>query len=206
MTELLLILFAYLMGSIPTGVVLARVYGVKDITKEGSGNIGATNVGRVAGKKAGIITLAGDALKGVIPILVVMAVSGSVEWLIAAAALAAFLGHIYPVFNDFKGGKGVATALGIFLTISPLSALAAMLAFIIPVAIYRYVSLGSIVAAGLIPAFVGIFSGSSAYIILSAIIGGIVIYRHKDNIKRLLNGEENSLNKGKKEEAEKPSE
>lgn len=201
MTELLLILFAYLMGSIPTGVVLAKFYGVKDITKEGSGNIGATNVGRVAGKKAGIITLVGDALKGVIPILAVMTVSGNVEWLIAAAALTAFMGHIYPVFNNFKGGKGVATALGIFLTISPLSALAAMLVFIILVAIYRYVSLGSVVAAGLIPAFVGIFSGSNAYIILSALIGGIVIYRHKDNILRLLKGEENSLAQKKKEES-----
>ena len=94
----------------------------------------------------------------------------------------------------------MATALGIFLTISPFSALAAMLAFIILVAIYRYVSLGSVVAAGLIPAFVGIFSGSSIYIILSAIICWIVIYRHKDNILRLLNGEENSLNRSKKEE------
>ena len=203
MTELLLLLFAYLMGSIPTGVVLAKIYGVKDITKEGSGNIGATNVGRVAGKKAGIITLIGDALKGVIPILAVMAVSGRVEWLISAAALAAFMGHIYPVFNNFKGGKGVATALGIFLTISPLSALAAALAFIILVAIYRYVSLGSIVAAGLIPTFVGIFSGSPPYIILSAVIGGIVIYRHKDNIKRLLEGNENSLGQKKNGEVKK---
>ncbi len=158
MTEFLLILFAYLMGSIPTGVVLARFYGIKDITKEGSGNIGATNVGRVAGKKAGIITLIGDALKGAVPILAVMAISGRVEWLIAAAALTAFLGHIYPVFNNFKGGKGVATALGIFLTISPLSALAAALVFILLVALYRYVSLGSIVTAGLMPVFVGIFS------------------------------------------------
>lgn len=201
MTESLLVLFAYFMGSIPTGVVLAKFYGVKDITKEGSGNIGATNVGRVAGKKAGIITLAGDALKGVIPILLVMTISGRVEWLIAAAAMAAFTGHIYPIFNGFKGGKGVATALGIFLTISPLSALAAILVFIVLVAIYRYVSLGSIVAAGLIPAFVGIFSGSDIYIILSALIGGIVIYRHKDNILRLLKGDENSLGQKKKEES-----
>ena len=208
MTESLLILFAYLMGSIPTGVVLARFYGIKDITKEGSGNIGATNVGRVAGKKAGIITLVGDALKGAVPILAVMAISGRVEWLISAAALTAFLGHIYPVFNNFKGGKGVATALGIFLTISPLSALAAALVFILLVALYRYVSLGSIVTAGLMPVFVGIFSGSTFYIILSALIGGIVIYRHKANILRLLEGEENSLGRkeknGSKKEADKP--
>ena len=206
MTESLLILFAYLMGSIPTGVVLAKVYGVKDITKEGSGNIGATNVGRVVGKKAGIITLIGDALKGAVPILAVMTISGKVEWLISAAALAAFIGHIYPVFNGFKGGKGVATALGIFLTISPLSALAAALAFILLVALFRYVSLGSIVAAGLMPAFVGIFSCSTFYISLSAIIGGIVIYRHKDNILRLLKGQENSLGKKKKDEAKKETE
>ncbi|MDH3972641.1 MAG: glycerol-3-phosphate 1-O-acyltransferase PlsY [Deltaproteobacteria bacterium] len=206
MKETLLILFAYLIGSIPTGVILARYYGIGDITKEGSGNIGATNVGRVAGKKAGIITLAGDTLKGVIPLLVTTVVAGDFPWLIATVGLVAFLGHIYPLFNNFKGGKGVATALGVFIYISPLSVLAAIAVFGGLVYIWRFVSLGSVVAAGLMPAFIGLFSETKIYIILAVIIGGIVIYRHKENILRLLEGQENKLGeeKIKEEEVEKP--
>lgn len=197
MKEALLILFAYLIGSIPTGVILAKYYGIGDITKEGSGNIGATNVGRVVGKKAGIITLTGDALKGIIPLLVTLTVAGNIPWLIAVAALAAFMGHIYPIFNNFKGGKGVATALGVFIFISPPSVLAAIAVFAGLVYIWRYVSLGSVVAAGLMPAFIGLFSETKIYIILAVIIGGIVIYRHKENIQRLLEGRENKLGEKK---------
>lgn len=208
MKESLLILFAYLIGSIPTGVILARYYGISDITREGSGNIGATNVGRVVGKKAGIITLAGDMLKGVIPLLVTSVIAGNIPWLIALTGLAAFLGHIYPVFNNFKGGKGVATALGVFIYISPLSVLAAAAVFGGLVYFWRYVSLGSIVAAGLMPAFIGLFSETKIYIILAAVIGGIVIYRHKSNILRLLEGKENRVNdkKSKTVKAEVPEE
>lgn len=202
MKESLLILFAYLIGSIPTGVILAKYYGISDISKEGSGNIGATNVGRVVGKKAGIITLAGDALKGIIPLLVTAAIAGNIPWLIAATGLVAFLGHIYPVFNNFRGGKGVATALGVFIYINPLSVLAAIAVFGTLVYIWRYVSLGSVIAAALMPAFIGLFSGAKVDIILAVIIGGIVIYRHKENIKRLLDGNENKLGdkKGKRPE------
>jgi len=208
MKEILLILFAYLIGSIPTGVILAKYYGINDITKEGSGNIGATNVGRVVGKKAGIITLAGDALKGVIPLLLTVAIAGNTSWLIATAGLAAFLGHIYPVFNNFKGGKGVATALGVFMFISPPSVLAAITVFGGLVYVWRYVSLGSVVAAGLMPAFIGLFSETKVYIVLAVIIGGIVIYRHKENILRLLEGQENRLGekKSKATEEEKTDE
>jgi len=193
LTEILIIAIAYLVGSIPVGIILARHYSGKDITKEGSGNIGATNVVRVVGKKAGILTLFGDALKGIVPLAVSMMVTGDRPHILALVALAAFLGHLYPVFNRFRGGKGVATALGIFIFISPLSALAACILFGITVYLWRYVSLGSIVAAGSIPALVGIFSYSKTYILLALIMGGLVIYRHKSNIRRLLQGEENRL-------------
>ena len=198
MTELLLLFMAYLLGSIPTGVLLARIYGGKDLSKEGSGNIGATNVGRVVGKKAGIITLVGDCLKGIIPLLITMAVAGRIPWLISAVALTAFLGHLYPVFNKFKGGKGVATALGVFLVVSPIATLLAVITFGLILYIWRYVSLGSIMAAGIMPALMGIFASSKIYIILALIVSGLVIYRHRENIKRLIDGNENKFG-GEKE-------
>lgn len=193
MAGLLLIVLAYLFGSIPFGVILARYHGDKDITKEGSGNIGATNVARVIGKRAGAITLALDAAKGIIPLIICVVVSGRVPWLVSVIALAVFLGHLYPIFNYFKGGKGVATALGIFIFISPLSALCALIIFSVVVYIWRYVSLGSVIAAGSMPALMGLFATSKFYILLSLIMGGLVIYRHKDNIRRLLEGTENRV-------------
>lgn len=200
MAEILLIIFAYLMGSIPTGVLVANYYSGKDITTEGSGNIGATNVGRVIGKKAGILTLAGDIIKGVLPVTLALSTVGS-PLIVALTALLAFLGHIYPIFNKFKGGKGVATALGIFLIISPLSALSAVAIFALLVYLYRYVSLGSVVAAGAMPALMGLYSAPRSYIAMSLIVGGFIIYRHKDNIKRLLDGNENKLGHKKEETA-----
>ena len=197
MTPYLLIAIAYLAGSIPVGVVLSKYYGVGDITKEGSGNIGATNVGRVVGKKAGIITLAGDILKGALPVLAARAMLPDASIFIALTALAAFMGHLYPVFNKFKGGKGVATALGVFIVISPLATLCAVLSFIIILSIWRFVSLGSIVAAGAMPAFAGMFNLPPSYIAVSLVIGGLVIYRHKDNIRRLLEGTESRFEKKK---------
>jgi len=200
MAEILLIIFAYLMGSIPTGVLIANYYSGKDITREGSGNTGATNVGRVVGKKAGMLTLAGDIIKGLVPVgLAILIVETPI--IVALAALLAFLGHIYPVFNNFKGGKGVATALGIFLIISPLSALTAALIFAVLVYLYRYVSLGSVVAAGAMPALMGLYSAPRPYIAMSLLVGGFIIYRHKDNIKRLLDGNENRLGQKKEETA-----
>lgn len=198
MTEFLLFLAAYLIGSIPTGVIVARLYGGKDITKEGSGNIGATNVGRVIGKKAGIITLACDCLKGVIPLVIAMIIMGRIPWLISAVALCAFLGHLYPVFNRFRGGKGVATALGVFLVISPMATLFAAMSFGLVLFLWRYVSLGSITAAALMPALMGIFASSKSYIVLAVIVGGLVIYRHMGNIRRLAQGCENRLGGTKK--------
>jgi glycerol-3-phosphate acyltransferase PlsY len=198
MSEILLIIFAYLIGSIPTGVLVANYYSDKDITTEGSGNIGATNVGRVVGKKAGILTLAGDIIKGVLPVILAIFIVGN-PLIVAITALLAFLGHIYPLFNNFKGGKGVATALGIFLVISPLSALSAAAIFALLLYFYRYVSLGSIVAAGAMPALMGLYSAPKSYIAMSLVVGGFIIYRHKGNIRRLLDGNENRLGQKKEE-------
>jgi len=185
-----LIIIAYLIGSIPFGVMVSKLYSDKDITKEGSCNVGATNVARVAGSRAGIITLACDVLKGAFPVLFVMAFTRSPFW-ISVVAIAVFTGHLYPLFNYLKGGKGVATALGLFLSINPVAALCGLAFFAVIVKTTGYVSLGSISAAAIMPVMMGLFSVSRIYVVLSLIIGVLVIYKHKDNISRLMNGTEN---------------
>ena len=152
MIQVLLILFAYLVGSIPIGVLLARLKG-KDPRKTGSGNIGATNVMRSAGKVLGIITLIGDILKGFIPTFIAMRL-GVPAFIIALVGLAAFSGHLFPVFLKFKGGKGVATGAGVFLAISPLVILISFIIFVIVFLIWKYVSLGSLVGTAYYPSFI----------------------------------------------------
>jgi glycerol-3-phosphate acyltransferase PlsY len=130
MTSFILTLVAaYLIGSIPTGVVLTRLSGAGDVRKSGSGNIGATNVYRVAGRRLGILTLVGDVLKGLVPLAYLSAVQHLPEPRLALAAAALFLGHLYPIYLGFKGGKGVATALGVLLVLSPLAIVPALLIF-----------------------------------------------------------------------------
>lgn len=190
----LLICAAYLIGAIPTGVLLTRLAGGEDIRRAGSGNIGATNVYRVAGRKLGILTLIGDCLKGVFPLVVAQqwfSISGAP---LAAVALAAFLGHCYPVYLGFKGGKGVATALGIFLVLSPLSVLCALAVFVLVLLTRRYISLASISAAAVIPLFVAAFARSLPLFTATLLIAGIVIWRHRANIERLRQGNENKFN------------
>ncbi|HOI15280.1 MAG TPA: glycerol-3-phosphate 1-O-acyltransferase PlsY [Geobacteraceae bacterium] len=190
--ELLLILCAYLLGSVPTGLLLARAFGGVDIRTKGSGNIGATNVYRTLGRKIGILTLVGDCLKGMIPVLAAKALEFPDIW-IAAVGVAAFLGHIFPVFLGFKGGKGVATALGVFLAASPLAVLAALGVFIIVLVVWRFVSLASITAAAFMPALSALIDGKPMIVAMSLCIAAIVIFKHKDNIKRLRNGTENKF-------------
>lgn len=193
MTLALWLCAAYLIGAIPTGVILTRIAGGDDIRKSGSGNIGATNVYRVAGRKLGIITLLGDCLKGLLPVLAAQQLQlGTMA--VAAVALAAFLGHCYPVYLGFKGGKGVATALGIFLVLSPLSVLAAFVVFALVLWKWRFISLSSISAAALVPIFIIIFTGSLPHFGASLIIAAIVIWRHRGNIERLRQGNENRFN------------
>lgn len=188
MEEILLVIGAYLLGSVPTGLLLARSMGV-NIREAGSGNIGATNVYRTIGRKLGMLTLFGDCLKGLIPVLIAKWLGLPEVW-IAAVGLAAFLGHVYTVFLGFKGGKGVATALGVFLGTSPLSVLFGVAVFALMLYKWRYVSLASITAAAIIPVLVWIAGGGAALIAMALVIAAVVIVKHHENIARLRAGTE----------------
>jgi len=184
-------LFGYLLGSVPTGLILTKFFSKVDPRKAGSGNIGATNIFRTSGKSLGILTLAGDLLKGAVPVVMAIQWGESHLW-IAAAGLSPFLGHVFPIFLGFRGGKGVATALGVYLIISPIAVLIEFLAFAGIVWKWRFISLGSIACVTTIPILIAFFrSDSQAYFILSLIIAALVLYRHQANISRLLQGTEN---------------
>lgn len=191
LNEILLLIGAYLLGSVPTGLLLAKALGV-NIREAGSGNIGATNVYRTIGRKLGILTLVGDCLKGLIPVLLAKWLDLPDVW-VAAIGLAALLGHVFTIFLGFKGGKGVATALGVFLGTSPLSVLVAIVVFALVLYFWRYVSLASIIAAALIPGIVRILGGTPELILMSLAIAAVVIFRHRDNIARLRNGTESKF-------------
>lgn len=184
-------LAAYLCGSIPTGVLLTRRLGI-DIRNTGSGNVGATNVARSAGKKIGLLTLLGDALKGLVPVVAVRLL-GLGEVTLACAAVAASLGHMFSPFLQFSGGKGVATGLGAFLGMAPQAILVALVAFIATFAASRIVSLASVVATAILPPLLMWFSYPTSYVWAGMIIAALVIVRHKENIIRLLRGEESKF-------------
>lgn len=194
---IILTVVAYLVGSIPTGIIVVKILGAPDPRTIGSGNIGATNVGRAGGKAAGIITLLGDVLKGFLIILLTFYLFGNSPKAASITGLAVFLGHLFPVFLKFKGGKGVATALGIFLAIGWLEAVLALLIFIVIAAIFRYVSVGSIISAASMPVIFSFFASTQPYIPLAAVIAVFIILKHTDNIKRLIQGSENKIG-GKK--------
>jgi len=184
-------LFGYLLGSVPTGLILAKLFSKVDPRKIGSKNIGATNIFRTAGKSLGILTLAGDLLKGAIPVVIAIQWGESDLW-IAISGLTPFLGHIFPIFLGFKGGKGVATALGVYLVISPVAVFIEFLIFAGIVWKWRFISLGSITCATTIPILIAFFrSDSQAYFIISVMIAALILYRHQSNISRLLQGTEN---------------
>jgi len=184
-------LFGYLLGSVPTGLLLTKLFSKVDPRKTGSRNIGATNIFRTAGKSLGIVTLIGDLLKGAIPVILAIQWGESDLW-IAISGLTPFLGHIFPIFLGFKGGKGVATALGFYLVTSPISVFIEFLIFAGVVWKWRYISLGSIVCATTIPILIAYFrSDSQAYFIISVIMAALILYRHQSNISRLLQGLEN---------------
>ena len=188
---LLWIAGAYLLGSIPTGLLLGKLYGI-DVRQQGSGNIGATNLYRTVGRRVGGITLLGDCLKGLLPVLLAWKL-GMGEPMQAWIGLAAFCGHVFSIFLLFKGGKGVATALGVYLALAPLAVLGALLVFIILVAIWRYISLGSVVAAAVMPVVIWFRPHSPELLIATALISIIVIAKHHANIKRLLEGSESKF-------------
>ena len=190
-----LILFAYLLGSVAWGVVLTRLFASADITREGSGNIGATNVSRVAGPVLGLLTLAGDFLKGCVPVYLAVMLAGrdqkAVEILPAIVGLAAFVGHLYPVYSGFRrGGKGVATAAGCFIVLAPPACLSALAVFVLLVFTSRRVSAGSLAAALVLPVAAWIFTRSWEITACAAVMTVLIFIRHSDNIKRLLSGTE----------------
>ena len=188
-------LFAYLLGSIPWGVVLTRLFTAADIRQQGSGNIGATNVSRVAGPIPGLLTFAGDILKGAVPAYLAVKLTGPYpgihEIYLAIVALAAFFGHLFPLFTKFRGGgKGVATAAGCFIVLAPLACLAALAAFIIVLLWSRRVSAGSLAAAALLPIGTWFTTFSWEVPAGAAIISIFIFIRHIDNVKRLVAGTE----------------
>ncbi|MBI1922176.1 MAG: glycerol-3-phosphate acyltransferase [Geobacter sp.] len=184
----IILLCSYLLGSIPTGLLLAKACGI-DIRATGSGNIGATNVYRTVGRKLGVITLVLDCLKGLVPVLAAQHLGLPEAW-IAGVGLAAFLGHVYTVFLKFKGGKGVATALGVFLGISPLAVLCVLILFFLIVWKWRYISLGSITAAAAFPIFTAALDRRPLIVAMTVIIAALVIFKHRENIRRLRDGTE----------------
>ncbi|MDH5298560.1 MAG: glycerol-3-phosphate 1-O-acyltransferase PlsY [Desulfobulbaceae bacterium] len=193
-----LVAVAYLIGSIPCGLLLGKLRGV-DVRQGGSRNIGATNVARQLGKGLGLFTLLGDAGKGLLPMLAVSWLFGDRPerelWVVLAGG-AAFLGHLFPVYLRFKGGKGVATALGVFVYLSPLATLIDVLIFVGVVYNWGYVSLGSLTAALLMPGLVWLLSGSLPFTLLAAAIGVLIWGKHHENIARLRRGEEKSWRQG----------
>jgi acyl phosphate:glycerol-3-phosphate acyltransferase len=200
--EVASLILAYLLGSIPFGYLIVKLASGADIRATGSGGTGATNVSRKAGKAAGIVTLALDALKGAAAVLVARWLTGEAgtSWIVAAAAALAVVGHCYPVWLKFKAGKGVATGLGVFLAIAPWATLGALAVFIIVVWRTRYISLGSIIAAAFLPLWVllnhiWIEPVSDFAPIMAALcaVSTVIILKHSENIKRLLTGEENKF-------------
>lgn len=195
---IVLSLFAYLLGSIPWGIVLTRLFTSEDIRQQGSGNIGATNVRRVAGTTLGALTLAGDVLKGAFPVWLAVTITVPNEsWgeiYISLVALAAFSGHLYPVYMKFKdGGKGVATAGGCFIVISPMACLVVILVFILFIFLSNRVSVGSLAAAAALPIAIWCVTGSGVLTGCAFVTAIFIYFRHMDNIKRLLAGAEPTM-------------
>lgn len=190
-------LAAYLLGSVPFAVVSSRLFGLADPRTYGSGNPGATNVLRSGNKGAALFTLLGDALKGAVAVLLAQAY-GLSDNVIGLVALAVFLGHLYPIFLKFKGGKGVATAAGVLLALAPLVGLATLATWIATAYLFRYSSLAAIVAAILAPAYSMLFDGASGYTGVVLAISLALVAKHWVNIQRLLAGQETKIGSKKK--------
>jgi len=187
---IVVLIVIYLIAAVPTGIVLAKVMGYEDVRDKGSGNIGATNVYRVAGKLAGVLTLAGDILKGFLPLLACKTWLAPTPAQLGIACAMAIVGHCYPVYLKFRGGKGIATALGIFLVMSPFAVLGAAIVFGITVATTRFISLGSVLAAMSAPLLVLMLNQPQPIFLATLFIAALIVWRHRSNIKRLMDGSE----------------
>jgi acyl phosphate:glycerol-3-phosphate acyltransferase len=201
MTTLLLIIAAYLIGSISFAVVVSKLMGLADPRSYGSKNPGATNVLRTGNKKAAAATLLGDCLKGWFAVWLALRLGpqyGLDESAIAGVSLAVFVGHLYPVFFRFQGGKGVATALGVLLGINPWLGLATLVTWLVIAFAFRYSSFAALVAAVFAPFYYGLLFGTDAQLLAVIVMSALLIYRHRKNIGNLLAGKESRIGgKGK---------
>ena len=195
MTDTLLILGGYLFGSISAAIVVCKLMGLPDPRTKGSRNPGTTNVLRLGGKKAAILTLAGDMLKGLVPVLIAKALHAGPE-IQAATALAAFLGHLYPVFFGFQGGKGVATALGVFFGLHWQTGLAVSAIWIVMALLFRISSLSALTAMLLAPLLFWRLQPEMAFVYVTVIITVMLFWRHRSNIRDLLSGQEGRIGSG----------
>lgn len=187
-----LVILAYLMGSLSTAIISCKLMGLPDPRSAGSRNPGATNVLRIGGKKAAAITLAGDALKGLLPVLLGHALQQDSSQL-GVIGFAAFLGHLLPVFFSFRGGKGVATAFGAILGISWLTGLAVMATWLVIAGIFKISSLAALVAACLAPLYFWLIEPDVPLLITAILMSALLIFRHRSNIRNLLNGSEGKI-------------
>ena len=186
--EILLIVLGYLLGSVPVGFILGLRSGI-DVRETGSGNVGATNVARVVGKRQGILTLIADATKGFLPVFLALQFGASLAVTILVGT-AAFLGHLFPVFLRFRGGKGVATALGVFLALAPMATLVLVVLFGVTGLTSRIVSLSSILTALASPIILWLFAYPPLLVGMAAFIALAITWRHQNNIRRMMNGSE----------------
>ncbi len=197
LVPVLWIVGAYLLGSVSFGIIISKLFGLADPRTVGSGNPGATNVLRSGKKSAAFLTLLGDAFKGWLPVWLALQ-ADMLMWVVSWVGVAVFLGHLYPIFFKFKGGKGVATALGVILAISPWLALAAMVTWLIVFAFSRYASLASMIAALIVPVHSYYYLRPyKDYFLMLLAITILLIWRHRSNIVKLMNGTESGFKKKK---------
>lgn len=197
MTEALILLGAYLLGGVPFGYLLVRWKTGTDVRTMGSGNIGATNVLRTTGRLAGIVTLLLDIAKGYLAVWVAGWLASGNPLMMSAAAVAVMLGHAFPIYLRFRGGKAVASFIGAYLCLTPLPLLVVVVVFVVVVAVWRYISLGSILAAGAFPLAVWAIAHPPASVLAAAVFSGaFVIWRHASNISRLRGGSEHRFSFG----------
>lgn len=191
-----LVVAGYLLGAVPFGVVVSKAMGLTDPRTVGSKNVGFTNVLRVSGKKAGLLTLAGDMGKGWVMGYAATQLLPD-EWAILLVALAPFLGHLFSPFLGFTGGKGVATALGSVLGVAPIIGVTLLLGWLGAVALWRYSSGGALTAFGLFPLIAAVAHPTVAFVLFSVVVSGLIVLKHKGNIERLWNGTESKIGQKK---------
>ncbi len=194
---LALVALAYLLGSIPSGLLVARALGGPDPRGFGSGNLGTANLYRLLGLKGGGLTLLGDAAKGALPVaLARVALTSLGAWQdtgVALVAAAAVVGHVFPVYLKFKGGKGVATTFGVVAVLAPWAALNLVLVYVLALAQTRIFSVSALICAWLLPVAVGLFADSKAYLLLAGALSGLILVCHRENLERFFKGEEPRL-------------